>query len=158
MKLHEHELIGQHYELAVVEEDRERTKEHFEEAKRGSAQSYEIKVADKLGHIYYLDITNTPIIIDGEVTGVHGIARDRTEQRKNETQLKVLESGIEASVNGVAMYEAKKRGGNSWLWYESKLDERLSFHVALRTQIQEALQHEQFELFYQPIMTAAGMS
>ena len=76
LKLHEHELIGQHYELAVVEEDRERTKEHFEEAKRGNAQSYEIKVADKLGHIYDLDITNTPIIIDGEVTGVHGIARD----------------------------------------------------------------------------------
>jgi len=110
LKLHEHELIGQHYELAVVEEDRERTKEHFEEAKRGNAQSYEIKVADKLGHIYYLDITNTPIIIDGEVTGVHGIARDRTGQRKSEAQLKVLESGIEASVNGVVISDANKPG------------------------------------------------
>lgn len=110
LKLHEHELIGQHYELAVVEEYRERTKEHFEEAKRGNAQSYEIKVVDKLGHIYDLDITNTPIIINGEVTGVHGIARDRTEQRKSEAQLKVLESGIEASVNGVVISDAQKQG------------------------------------------------
>ncbi|ATZ73466.1 bifunctional diguanylate cyclase/phosphodiesterase [Idiomarina sp. X4] len=110
LKLPEDELIGQHYELAVVETDRARTKEHFEEAKCGNAQSYEIKVIDKLGHIYDLDITNTPIIINGEVTGVHGIARDRTEQRKNEAQLKILESGIESSVNGVVISDALKPG------------------------------------------------
>ena len=41
---------------------------------------------------------------------MHGIARDRTEQRKSEAQLKVLESGIEASVNGVVISDANKPG------------------------------------------------
>ncbi|MCA1767392.1 MAG: EAL domain-containing protein, partial [Idiomarina sp.] len=56
----------------------------------------------------------------------------------------------------VAMYEAKKRGGNFVCWYSSKLDEGLGYKVALRTKIQEALAQEQFELFYQPIMTDKG--
>jgi EAL domain-containing protein (putative c-di-GMP-specific phosphodiesterase class I) len=56
----------------------------------------------------------------------------------------------------VAMYEAKKRGGNSVYWYSANLDEGLGYKVALRTKIQEALAQEQFELFYQPIMTDKG--
>ncbi|MFP3354763.1 diguanylate cyclase, partial [Pseudoalteromonas sp. SIMBA_153] len=39
----------------------------------------------------------------------------------------------------VAMYEAKKRGGNSVYWYSANLDEGLGYKVALRTKIQEAL-------------------
>lgn len=56
----------------------------------------------------------------------------------------------------IAMYEAKKRGGNLACWYSVSLEDGLGYRVALRTKIQEALSHNQFELFYQPIMTRAG--
>ena len=287
--LKEEDLLGEHYELAVPESDQKRTSEHFEAAKAGIPQSYEIKVKDQTGQLHDLAITNIPIIIDGEITGVHGIAKDITERIQREEALEFftshdslthlvnrsameqrlqqlqenksdasifvlfidldgfkpindslghylgdevlietaqrmqqvvsepnllcrfggdefvaviqdmsaveqvnalcaeilavfeqpfrigevevsLSAAIGVSANDiefkhpmeltqradVAMYEAKKRGGNSVCWYSANLDEGLGYKVALRTKIQEALAQEQFELFYQPIMTDKG--
>ncbi|MGM7448479.1 UNVERIFIED_ORG: diguanylate cyclase/phosphodiesterase with PAS/PAC sensor(s) [Idiomarina abyssalis] len=287
--LKEEDLLGKHYELAVPESDQKRTSEHFEAAKAGIPQSYEIKVKDQTGQLHDLAITNIPIIIDGEITGVHGIAKDITERIQREEALEFftshdslthlvnrsameqrlqqlqenksdaaifvlfidldgfkpindslghylgdevlietaqrlqqvvsepnllcrfggdefvaviqdmsaveqvnalcaevlavfeqpfrigevevsLSAAIGVSANDiefkhpmeltqradVAMYEAKKRGGNSVYWYSANLDEGLGYKVALRTKIQEALAQEQFELFYQPIMTDKG--
>ena len=108
--LSEEELLGQHYELAVPETERERTLTYFETAKKGTPQSYEIKVADRMGQLHDLSITNIPIIIDGEVTGVHGVAKEVTEHRANEAKLKVFRSSVHASVNGVVISEANKKG------------------------------------------------
>ncbi|MGM0629588.1 MAG: EAL domain-containing protein [Pseudomonadota bacterium] len=108
--LREEELLGQHYELAIPEVEREQTATYFEAAKTGTPQSYEIKVTDRMGQFHDLSITNIPIIIDGEVTGVHGIAKDITVHRANEAKLKVFESGVHASVNGVVISEAGKKG------------------------------------------------
>jgi len=108
--LSEEELLGQHYELALPKTERERTLIHFEAAKSGRPQSYEVKVTDRVGRLHDLSITNIPIIIDGEVTGVHGIAKDITEHRANEAKLKVFRSSVHASVNGVVISEADKKG------------------------------------------------
>jgi len=51
----------------------------------------------------------------------------------------------------MAMYEAKKLGGNNWQWFNQTLDRRVQHEVALRQQLQQALAREQFELFYQPM-------
>lgn len=51
----------------------------------------------------------------------------------------------------MAMYEAKKLGGNNWQWFNRTLDRRVQHEVALRQQLQRALSRDQFELFYQPM-------
>ncbi|RUO63618.1 EAL domain-containing protein [Pseudidiomarina insulisalsae] len=102
----EMEVIGQHYELVVPEFDRKRTRAHFEAARSGKPQRYEIKIFNAEGELRHLDVTNMPIIINGEITGVHGIAKDMTVQRRNESQLKLLERSVESSTNGVLIFEA----------------------------------------------------
>ncbi|MFP3458749.1 PAS domain S-box protein, partial [Psychrobacter sp. SIMBA_152] len=64
----------------------------FEAAKAGIPQSYEIKVKDQTGQLHDLAITNIPIIIDGEITGVHGIAKDITERIQREEALEFFTS------------------------------------------------------------------
>ncbi|MFN2362406.1 MAG: EAL domain-containing protein [Marinobacter sp.] len=51
----------------------------------------------------------------------------------------------------MAMYEAKKLGGNNWQWFSQNLDRRVQHEVTLRQQLQQALARDQFELFYQPL-------
>ncbi|KFZ30621.1 diguanylate cyclase [Pseudidiomarina salinarum] len=104
------DMVGQHYEMVVDEADRDCTRKHFEAATKGKAQSYEIRLTTKGGEKRTIQVTNTPIFIDGEVTGVHGIARDVTQQRETEKKLKVLERSVEASVNGVLICDANKPG------------------------------------------------
>ncbi len=101
-------LLGQHYEMVVIESCRELTREHFEAVKAGSPRAYEITITAKGGELRRIQVTNTPIIVDGEVTGVYGIAKDVTQQRENEKQLKLLERSVEASVNGVLICDANE--------------------------------------------------
>lgn len=102
------EVLGQHYEMLVFEADRKRTRTHFEAAKKGKPQRYEIKIQNRQGQLRDLDITNMPIIINGEITGVHGIAKDVTVQRQTESRLKIFERSVESSNNGVVISDASK--------------------------------------------------
>lgn len=106
----EAEIIGQHYETPIIPEDVARARWHFEEAKSGVPQRYEVKVFQRSGDLLDIDITNMPIIVDGKVTGIHGIAKDRTEQRRAEARLELLERGVEASVNGIVIADARQPG------------------------------------------------
>lgn len=107
--LEELAVLGQNYEILVPEFDRERTRAHFEATKTGKPQRYEIKIRNSKGELRDLDITNMPIIINGEITGVHGIAKDMTIQRRNESRLKILERSVESSNNGVVISDARKK-------------------------------------------------
>lgn len=102
------EVLGQHYEVVVPEEYREQTRAHFEAAKQGKPQRYEIKIVNRGGELHDLDITNMPIIINGEITGVHGIAKDMTVARRNESQLLLLQRSVESSTNGVVIADANQ--------------------------------------------------
>jgi signal transduction histidine kinase/CheY-like chemotaxis protein len=48
----------------------------------GEAQSFESRYIDSNGKVRYAAINTAPIIVDGETTGVLGIAHDITEQRE----------------------------------------------------------------------------
>ncbi|MDK8462395.1 EAL domain-containing protein [Marinobacter sp. SS13-12] len=106
----EHDILGKHYEMLVVEEDRERTRRHFEAALAGNHQRYEIRIRNMQGEILQLDILNIPIIVNGQVTGVHGQARDRTRERQTEARLRILERSVEASSSGVTIADAGMPG------------------------------------------------
>ncbi|GAA3326067.1 hypothetical protein GCM10020331_060470 [Ectobacillus funiculus] len=41
----------------------------------------------KDGHIVYVNVTNVPIIVDGDIVGVYGIAKDITMEKQTEERL-----------------------------------------------------------------------
>lgn len=52
----------------------------------------------------------------------------------------------------LAMYRAKQQGRNTYQWFASDLNEEANERVELRNDLQRALEQEQFELFYQPMV------
>ncbi|RXT05650.1 PAS domain S-box protein [Ammoniphilus sp. CFH 90114] len=84
----EEEYLHHSFMPLVSEDDQERTMKHYKMAAEGTTQHYETKALHKDGSIVYVDVTNMPIIVDYEVVGVYGVARDITSTKKAEAALK----------------------------------------------------------------------
>jgi len=56
----------------------------------------------------------------------------------------------------IAMGDAKQQGGNTWHWYQGDVQRITEEAVLLRHDLHTALQQEQFELYYQPIVAAVN--
>ncbi len=76
------EVIGRHFFLLAHESDREKVLENSGRALRGESQTYEMRFVTHDGQVRFALIDNAPLVIDGRVTGVLGIARDITEQKQ----------------------------------------------------------------------------
>ncbi|GHE21308.1 putative bifunctional diguanylate cyclase/phosphodiesterase [Halomonas urumqiensis] len=100
------EIIGLHFATFVHPHEMPRIQGYFEAASRGEIPHYELEIVDRDGNRHTLDLLNLPIIVDGQVRGVYGIAKDVTERRAQETRLRLLERSVEASVNGVVVADA----------------------------------------------------
>ena len=57
----------------------------------GRNEEYETWIYTKSGEKVHLNVKNVPIIVDGIVVGVYGIAQDITEKSRLETRLKESE-------------------------------------------------------------------
>ncbi len=86
------EMQGASYLDMVVLECREATQVFYHHVLTGQAGREEITLLHKNGRRVQADISKTPIFIDGKVVGVHGIAKDITEQRAAEQALRDSES------------------------------------------------------------------
>jgi PAS domain S-box-containing protein len=75
-------IIGHHFLERTHEEDREMRREGFAKALCGEAQSYESRYIASDGSIRFASVNSAPIVVDGEMTGVLGIAHDITEQKQ----------------------------------------------------------------------------
>ncbi|WP_229755552.1 sensor domain-containing protein [Vreelandella lutescens] len=56
----------------------------------------------------------------------------------------------------LAMEDAKRQGRNTWQWYCGDLIDNIAEHVIIRRELQEAIQQQQFEAYYQPIVEAGS--
>lgn len=81
------DLVGTSFAQLIAPEHLERTLRHFSAAAGGEAQNYETVCLHREGRMVDLDVTNTPIVVDGEVVGVFGVAKDVTARRMLERQL-----------------------------------------------------------------------
>ncbi|AKD05162.1 hypothetical protein PKOR_21420 [Pontibacter korlensis] len=81
------ELVGQNYQLAVHPEYWEHSFSYFKAAHEGLPQRYQTVVRSSSGESVFLDVTNFPLKVNGEMVGVFGIARDITEQKHREQAL-----------------------------------------------------------------------
>ncbi|AOE83179.1 EAL domain-containing protein [Pseudomonas sp. TCU-HL1] len=78
----EPELLGQHFSSLVQAEDIDRARQHFRAALAGQAQHFEIRGRTQVGRALDLEITNLPIVVEGEIVGVFGIAKDIGERNR----------------------------------------------------------------------------
>lgn len=85
------DLIGRSFVPLIVNNYLEDTAKHFQSALRGSNEGYETAIYHKNGHTIQLFVKNVPIVIDGILIGVYGIAKDITEQKKMERLLRESE-------------------------------------------------------------------
>jgi diguanylate cyclase (GGDEF)-like protein/PAS domain S-box-containing protein len=52
----------------------------------------------------------------------------------------------------IAMYKAKQLGRNTTCFFEQEMSEKIESQLLLGSELREALKHNQFELYYQPIV------
>lgn len=104
----EEQLLGTHFNHSVAPEYREQTQAYFDRACAGESVSYETTGIHAEGHTYHLEISNFPVVLNGEIVGVYGICREITERKKQEDDLRLLKRGIESSPNGILMTDARE--------------------------------------------------
>lgn len=83
----EEEFLQLSFTPLVATEDLKMTTEHYYKAVNGLTQHYETKAIHKDGHAVHVSVTNMPIIVDSNIVGVYGIAKDITKQKQTEQQL-----------------------------------------------------------------------
>jgi len=88
----EQQLCDYHWDNLVDERDRKAAKESFEAALEGNPCSYRCRVRSLKGRTALLQVTYIPILIDGRVTGVFGVARDKTERYRLEEKRRLLQA------------------------------------------------------------------
>lgn len=54
----------------------------------------------------------------------------------------------------LAMYRAKQQGRNTYQWYSQELNVEADYRVALRNELQGAIDQEQLSVYYQPLVDA----
>lgn len=76
------DIIGHHFLERTHEDDREMRSERFATALLGEAQSFESRYIARDGSVRFASVNSAPIVVDGQTTGVLGIAHDITEQKQ----------------------------------------------------------------------------
>ncbi|MGE4535177.1 putative bifunctional diguanylate cyclase/phosphodiesterase [Halomonas sp.] len=108
-----------------------------------------VAVAQRLGErLAASDTLAVPFTLAGEqvqISASIGLASSAAEVKQPEELLQVAD---------LAMQEAKRRGRNTWRWYRGGGLGATGEQVALRHELQRALQEDQFALYYQPIVEA----
>ncbi len=75
-------FIGRPLLSMVHEADRELVREKLDAALKGMPQTYEMRYFSHDGQLRYARVDNSPLVVEGQTTGVLGIARDITEQKE----------------------------------------------------------------------------
>jgi PAS domain S-box-containing protein len=82
------ELIGKPFAPLIPAEHRRETLERFRAVMNGVATSYDETIIHKSGRRIPVNITALPIVVDGKVVGMYGIAKDLTARRELEARLR----------------------------------------------------------------------
>ncbi|AMD01832.1 EAL domain-containing protein [Halomonas chromatireducens] len=103
-------LIGSHFSDLIEPSEQARIAQLYQDAGKGEAFRYTLALKRQDGSSVYLDLTNLPIVVNERVIGFYGIAKDMTERYRHETELRILQRSVEASINGVVIADAQAKG------------------------------------------------
>jgi two-component system NtrC family sensor kinase len=99
------DVIGQHFGAVLAPAEREGMEAVFERMISGEVSSTEFRerIRRPSGEERLLQITQTAILEDNSVLGVHGIARDITEERAQEQRMRLLAAALDRLPEGVSI-------------------------------------------------------
>ncbi len=80
-------ILGTTFDKRIMPAELAAVREQFHAAAAGEARTFETNVLLPQGGTVALRVTNLPIVVDGKVTGVFGIAHDITERKRAENAL-----------------------------------------------------------------------
>lgn len=107
------EIVGMLFEKIIVKEYLDVTFSYYAKVLNGNFQRYTIQIQDKQNRQFFVEVTAVPIIIDGEVRGVIGIAQDISSRRETEQKLRESEEShralFEHNVDPVITYDLEGR-------------------------------------------------
>ena len=103
----EEEALTMNFSQVVAPEYIETVKNNFVKALNGEPQLYEATMITRDGNRIDINITSTPIITDGRVIGIYGIAEDITGRKKSAKDLKMAlqkaSSTLDGTIEAIAM-------------------------------------------------------
>jgi PAS domain S-box-containing protein len=106
------ELLGKRIQDYLTADEIPRLRQAFTTAKNGeSVGGLEAKARRKDGSTAYTEINISPVIKDGKVVGIQGIARDITERRRAEEEIRASRKRLEYVItsNPAVIFTAKPR-------------------------------------------------
>ncbi len=102
------EYLSMNFDPLVVPEDLAKTHFHFNLAANGTPQEYEVACLTKVGERLEVSAINVPIIVDGNIVGVYGIAKDITQNKRVEQEMKEREASLQTALHIARL--------GSWTW------------------------------------------
>jgi PAS domain S-box-containing protein len=111
------EMFQTSFSFIVHRQDLDKRKYYFEKTKQGESQSFEMTATHKNGHLIFLSVKTVPIIVDDQIVGVYGIARDVTEQKNTENEREQLRHKVELILNasGDGIYGIDNNGKTTFV-------------------------------------------
>ncbi|KTG16026.1 MULTISPECIES: EAL domain-containing protein [unclassified Guyparkeria] len=104
------ELEGHSLIELIDPADQSRVTRAIERTIRGRTQSSELTVNHGDGSRHDFDVSYLPMVINGRIEAVFGIAKDITVRKRQERRLRTLERSVEASIHGVVIADARRPG------------------------------------------------
>jgi PAS domain S-box-containing protein len=85
------ELIGEYAASILPEEEIPRMADAFKKVLKGKTNTYETRIITRKGELLPVEVTSSPVEIDGKIICIMGMARDIAERKKAEQALKESE-------------------------------------------------------------------
>ena len=95
------ELIGQYATVILPEEEIPRIADVFKRVLKGEINTYETNIFTKNGDLIPVEVTSSPIEVDGKIVGAMGMARDITERKRWEEMLQRSEKKYRTIIENI---------------------------------------------------------
>ncbi len=101
------EMVGEPFVEYTTTESGSKATAAFESVlDGGDIEDVELDVLTADGEIVTLEVNGTPAIEDGDVVGVHGVARDITERKETLRELQIKDRAIDEAQAGITLADA----------------------------------------------------
>ncbi|MCD8509913.1 MAG: diguanylate cyclase [Bacillus sp. (in: Bacteria)] len=147
----EEELLHKGFHQLVYEPELPLVVHHFLKALEGETQEYTMHFYHKNGNMIYSAVKNIPIVVDGKVMGIYGIARDITMEHLKYETLKSQEAYyrmlVDRSPDPTIIYQD---GVFHYVNYAfARLMKAANRDVLVGKQLEDFIPTTQQEIFYQ---------
>ncbi|MFD1736441.1 PAS domain S-box protein [Bacillus salitolerans] len=115
------EALKMDYRILLSTEDKESVDYFFQQASRGYPQSYEVTCLTKDGDQVEVAVTNLPIVVDQEIIGVYGIAKDITDRKLIEQERQEREARLNQALTIAKLISWELELKNNYFYWEDNV-------------------------------------